>query len=106
MFASQLELAERPVLGDWNITIDVSGQVFSRGFQVAEYILPKFKLDMDLPDFGTINEGSTTAVIRASYAFGGPVVGEATVAVFPVFKSTTLQPFNFEPVTLSFQSIA
>ncbi len=27
VFAGELEIAEAPVMGDWNITVDVSGQV-------------------------------------------------------------------------------
>ena len=98
VFAGQFELAEAPVMGQWNITVDVSGQLFSKDFQVAEYVLPKFRVSVDLPDYGTFDESTTTAVIRASYAYGGPVAGEATVSVFPVYKSSTLQPFNFEPL--------
>lgn len=98
VFAEELELASSPVMGDWTIEVDVSGQVFNKTFQVAEYVLPKFRVDVDLPDYGIINETSTTAIIKASYAFGGPVIGEATISIFPIYKSSTLQPFNFEPV--------
>lgn len=98
VFAGQLEVAEVPVLGDWNITVDVSGQLFSKSFQVAEYVLPKFRVEIDLPDYGTLDDTTTSPIVRASYAFGGPVVGEATMSVYPVYKSSTLQPFNSEPV--------
>ena len=98
VFAGEIELAEAPLLGKWNITVDVSGQLFSKDFQVVEYVLPKFRVSVDLPDYGTFDESTTTAIIRASYAYGGPVIGEATVSVFPVYKSSTLQPFNFEPL--------
>ena len=79
--------------------MDVSGQIFSQSFQVAEYVLPKFRVDVDLPEYGTFDESTTTANIRATYSYGGPVVGEATISVFPTYKSSTLQPFNFEPVS-------
>ena len=66
---------------------------------MVEYVLPKFRVSVDLPnDYGTFDESTTTAIVRASYAYGGPVIGEATVSVFPVYKSSTLQPFNFEPL--------
>ena len=99
VFAGELELAETPVLGDWNITVDVSGQLVSKSFQVAEYILPKFQLEVDMPDYGTLDETTTKAVIRASYGFGGPVVGEATISVFPKYKSQALQPSYTDPVS-------
>ncbi len=84
--------------GDWNITVDVSGQVFTKSFQVVEYVLPKFRVDVDLPDYGLVSEPTTKAVIRATYNHGGPVVGEATIAVFPTYKARTLQPFLSENV--------
>lgn len=83
VFAGQIELADTPVMGDWNITVDVSGQLFSKSFQVAEYVLPKFKVDVDLPEYGTFDETTTTAIVRASYAFGGPVVGEVSLCFYP-----------------------
>ena len=50
--------------GTWNITVDVSGQLFTQSFQVAEYVLPKFRVDVQLPKYGTLQESTTTAVIR------------------------------------------
>jgi hypothetical protein len=44
VFAGSLELSDRPVLGNWNISLLVNGQPFSRSFQVAEYVLPKFQV--------------------------------------------------------------
>ena len=92
-------------MGDWNISVDVSGQIFTQSFQVAEYILPKFRVDVQLPDYGTLEESTTTAIIKATYAYGGPVTGEATISVYPKYKSSTLQPFNVEPVSNMFLDI-
>ena len=44
MWAGSLEISPRPVLGNWNINVDVNGQIFTKEFQVAEYILPKFQV--------------------------------------------------------------
>ena len=38
-----------------------------------------------------------TARIRAAYSHGGPVKGEATISVFPRYKSSNLQPIFSEP---------
>ena len=92
VFAGELEIAEAPVLGDWNITVDVSGQIFTKSVLVAEYVLPKFGVDIELPDYGTFSQGPITATIRSTYHHGGPVKGEATVSVFPKYKSSYLQP--------------
>ena len=44
VWANSLEISPRPVLGNWNISVNVNGQIFTKAFQVAEYILPKFQV--------------------------------------------------------------
>ena len=44
VWAGSLEISPRPVLGNWNISVDVNGQIFTKEFQVAEYVLPKFQV--------------------------------------------------------------
>eukprot|EP00094_Tigriopus_californicus_P007480 TCALIF_07202-PA protein Name:"Similar to CUBN Cubilin (Canis familiaris)" AED:0.20 eAED:0.21 QI:0/0.76/0.57/0.97/0.85/0.88/35/0/3998 len=98
VFAGEIQLADSVVMGDWNITVDVNGQMFSKNFLVAEYVLPKFGVDIELPDFGTFSGGETTATIKANYHHGGAVKGEATIAIFPKYKSSYLQPVFSEPI--------
>merc|ERR1719334_524294 len=95
--AGSLEIASKPVLGNWNITADVNGQMFSKVFQVAEYILPKFQVDVDIPTYATFTD-RVTATIKANYALGRPVKGTATIAVYPRSKSGSLQPIFSEPL--------
>ncbi|CAG0923214.1 unnamed protein product, partial [Notodromas monacha] len=78
--------------------IDVFVSEFSKTFKVAEYILPKFEVDIDLPPFATFRNSEVTAVITARYTYGKPVKGEATVSVSPLYKSPYLQPFYDEPL--------
>ena len=44
VFAGELEIAKKPVLGDWNIEVDINEQIFTKKFQVAEYVFPKFQV--------------------------------------------------------------
>jgi len=97
VWAGSLEISPKPVLGNWNISVDVNGQVFVKTFQVAEYILPKFQVDIDIPTYATFTD-TVTATIKANYALGRPVKGTATVAVFPRYKSGYLQPIFSEPL--------
>merc|ERR1719334_599190 len=97
VWAGSLEISPKPVLGNWNITVDVNGQMFSKAFQVAEYILPKFQVDVDIPIYATFAD-TVTATIKANYALGRPVKGTATVAVYPRYKSGYLQPIFSEPL--------
>ncbi|QQP52137.1 CD109 antigen, partial [Caligus rogercresseyi] len=98
VFAEEFLIDDDPVRGDWNITVDVSGQKFSKSFQVVEYVLPQFIVDIDIPKYGLFDEGLTTAKIKAHYSFGVPVEGEATVSIFPKYKSGILQPLFTRPV--------
>ena len=52
VFAASIKLADAPVMGDWNITVDVSGQLFKQSFLVAEYVLPKFDVEVIVPEYG------------------------------------------------------
>ena len=38
VFAGEVKLAQAPLLGDWNITVDVSGQIFSTSFLVSLFL--------------------------------------------------------------------
>jgi len=98
VFAGDLQLAGAPVMGDWNVTVEAEGQHYNKSFLVAEYVLPKFAVNVELPPFATFSQGDMKVKITATYGYGGPVNGEATVSVFPKYKSSYLQPFFAEPV--------
>ena len=50
VWAASIDVADKPVLGNWNITVDVNGQLFSKSFQVTEYVLPKFQVRISRHD--------------------------------------------------------
>ena len=58
VFAASIKLADAPVMGDWNITVDVSGQLFKQSFLVAEYVLPKFDVEVIVPEYGRLVLGA------------------------------------------------
>ncbi|XP_011302420.1 CD109 antigen isoform X2 [Fopius arisanus] len=98
IFTGELELSSSPVLGDWKIIINVVDQTFEKSFQVAEYVLPKFQVSIDVPKHSTFKSGKVTATIRADYTYGKPVKGEATITAYPDFFSGVLQPIFTPPV--------
>ncbi|ROT62853.1 TEP isoform 2 [Penaeus vannamei] len=65
VWSGELLLAEEPVLGRWNITVDVLGQTTSRFFEVAYYVLPKFEVVVDLPEYATFDQKEFTATVNA-----------------------------------------
>ncbi|CAB4054630.1 CD109 [Lepeophtheirus salmonis] len=98
VFAEEFLIDNDPVRGDWNITVNVSGQKFTKHFQVVEYVLPQIIVDIDIPKYGLFDEGLTSSKIKAYYPFGVPVKGEATVSIFPKYKSGLLQPIFINPI--------
>ncbi|KAK7085668.1 hypothetical protein SK128_025978, partial [Halocaridina rubra] len=98
VWSGELQLAEEPVLGLWNITVDVLGQTTSQTFEVAYYVLPKFEVNVDLPDYATFDQKTITATIRAKYTYGRPVKGEVTLQVTPTYKYGYLQAPYDDPI--------
>ncbi|KAK4294086.1 hypothetical protein Pmani_033266 [Petrolisthes manimaculis] len=98
VWSGELELAQEPVMGNWNISVDVLGQVTSRTVQVAYYILPKFEVTVDLPEYATFDQGIITATVGAKYTYGRPVKGEVTLQVTPTYKYGYLQAPYDDPI--------
>ncbi|XP_050425560.1 CD109 antigen-like isoform X2 [Adelges cooleyi] len=98
VFSSEFQLSEEPVLGDWNITVTVLDQIFHKSFTVAEYVLPKFEVTIDVPEHSTFKQSIVSATIHAKYTYGKAVKGEATVSVYPTIFSEVIQPIYENPL--------
>lgn len=98
VWSGELQLAEEPVLGFWNITVDVLGQTTWRGFEVAYYVLPKFEVTVHLPDYATFDQKTVIATVAAKYTYGRPVKGEVTLQVTPTYKYGYLQAPYDDPI--------
>lgn len=98
VFSGELELSKNPVLGDWNITVTVLDQVFHKGFQVAEYVLPKYEVTVDVAKHATFKDSKVVATVRAKYTYGRAVKGEATISAYPIYYSGIIQPIFQAPI--------
>ena len=65
VFSGEVPLSSEPVLGNWNITVEVLGQKSSASVMVAEYVLPKFEVEVLLPQYVTFKDNEITATIKA-----------------------------------------
>ncbi|XP_044019727.1 CD109 antigen-like isoform X2 [Aphidius gifuensis] len=97
IFTGEIELSTSPVLGDWNIIAKIGDQTFEKGFQVAEYVLPKFEVTIDAPEHSTFKEGKIPITVHAKYTYGKPLKGEATIMAYPDIFSGVLQPIYQAP---------
>uniref|UniRef100_A0A8D8UYD5 TEP1-F n=1 Tax=Cacopsylla melanoneura TaxID=428564 RepID=A0A8D8UYD5_9HEMI len=98
VFSADLQLSKQPVLGDWNITINVLDQKFTKKFTVAEYVLPKFEVNVNVPQHATFKDSKIPITVTAKYTYGKPVKGEATITAYPVIFSGVVQPIYTTPV--------
>lgn len=85
-------MSDSPVLGEWDIIVNVMGEETKYKFEVAEYILPKFDVTVDTPKHQYYQQGKLRATIRTKYTYGKPVKGEVTVSVYPKTYGS-FQPF-------------
>nr|XP_045619400.1 CD109 antigen-like isoform X4 [Procambarus clarkii] len=98
VWSGELQLADEPVLGRWNITVDVLGQTTSRAITVAYYVLPKFEVIVSLPQYATFDQKEMVATVEAKYTYGRPVKGEVTLQVTPTYKYGYLQAPYDDPI--------
>ncbi|XP_017300547.2 CD109 antigen [Diaphorina citri] len=98
VFSADLQLSKSPVLGDWNITINVLDQKFTKRFTVAEYVLPKFEVNVNVPPHATFKDSKVVISVNAKYTYGKPVKGEATITAYPTIFSGVIQPLFQTPV--------
>ncbi|KAJ3654530.1 hypothetical protein Zmor_013712 [Zophobas morio] len=98
VFTGEIGLSESPVLGNWNISVTVHGQTFSKSVEVAEYIVPKFMVNIQAPKHMTFKENVLTVNVQTQYNYGKKVKGEATITVYPTIFSGVIQPIFQNPL--------
>ncbi|CAH2243434.1 jg9350 [Pararge aegeria aegeria] len=97
LFAEELLLADEPALGQWTIQVEARGQKYSRQIMVADYVLPKFQMDIQMPKEILFSDGRFSINVTARHFNGLPVKGELTISAYAVFFSGLLQPVFSTP---------
>ncbi|XP_050415360.1 CD109 antigen isoform X2 [Patella vulgata] len=75
LIEEEMVTSTEPLMGDWKIKVQANGQEEEITFTIAEYVLPKFEANLELPSFGFVNDTSITGKVTAKYTFGKPVTG-------------------------------
>ncbi|XP_049293329.1 CD109 antigen-like isoform X1 [Anopheles funestus] len=83
VFENNLQIAPTPMLGIWNISVLVDGEVLvSKTFEVKEYVLSSFDVEV-VPTVIPLEEHqSLSLTIAAHYHFGKPVKGHVKVELY------------------------
>ncbi|KAL4708067.1 hypothetical protein ACJJTC_009846 [Scirpophaga incertulas] len=97
VYTDQFTIADEPALGGWTIQVETKGQTYSRQILVADYVIPKFQMDISLPKEAFFTDGRFTVNITAKHFNGLTVNGELTVSAYAVFFSQLLQPVFSPP---------
>jgi hypothetical protein len=79
--SGELELADEINLGTYKVVVSASGLRQERTVEVAKYVLPKFKVDVELEKPSYRPREVVRGTVRAKYFFGKPVGGRVKVAV-------------------------
>jgi len=86
LLSLELALSDEPTLGEWTIVVEARGQKMSKSFVVAQYTLPTFDVQIELPPYATYNKSQVLARVRATYTYGKPVSGHVTLTVQPLVR--------------------
>ncbi|XP_037033232.1 CD109 antigen-like [Bradysia coprophila] len=81
VFCGDYQLSDAPSFGDWQIKATIGDQVKTFKLQVAEYVLPKFTVEIESPDYFIRDDEKFSVSIRAKYTNGKSVRGTAAVSV-------------------------
>lgn len=65
VYSDEFELSKQPVLGDWTVVVKAGGEEFSKQFTVAEYVLPKFEVTLEVKPHVTFKDSKFQATVRA-----------------------------------------
>lgn len=97
MYSNEVKISKNPLFGEWSIVANVLGQEFAKQITIAEYVLPSFDVDLEVPTYATINQPIILTTIRARYAFGKPVhSAEAELTILPKsnYYSSKIKPLT------------
>ncbi|XP_043115190.1 alpha-2-macroglobulin-like protein 1 [Puntigrus tetrazona] len=68
--------------GYYTITAwDEKNQQTSHGFEIKEYVLPKYEVNIDFPSVITVQDKEVTLKVCAKYTYGKPVLGSVNAQV-------------------------
>uniref|UniRef100_A0A6I8P7H9 C3 and PZP like alpha-2-macroglobulin domain containing 8 n=2 Tax=Ornithorhynchus anatinus TaxID=9258 RepID=A0A6I8P7H9_ORNAN len=72
-------LSDQPVFGEWFIFAEMQGHTYNKSFEVQKYVLPKFELLIEPPQYIRDFTNCEKGTVHARYTFGKPVTGKLMI---------------------------
>lgn len=94
VFSSEMQLSDEPVLGNWRFEVDCLSITKDKNVEVAEYVLPKYEVIINSPEFVPFKDGKVVIPVRSVYTYGKCVVGELVIKAYPTYYWHFSQPLS------------
>lgn len=93
--SADCELANEILLGSYRVTCQIGNTMSEATVEVARYVLPKFKVEIELDEAYYQPGAKVRGAVFANYFFGKPVSGSVEIEVLTQeIKPTTLKRFD------------
>ncbi|XP_052873254.1 thioester-containing protein 1 allele S3-like [Anopheles cruzii] len=106
VFENEISIAPSPLLGTYKIEVSFHDKMVSKTFEVKEYVLSTFDVDVQPTVVPLLEHQALNLSITASYYFGKPVAGTATLELYfeqdDLDQKKTVQVNGMLPVHLPF----
>ncbi|XP_041105310.1 CD109 antigen-like [Polyodon spathula] len=92
-------LSDNPPLGSWTIEATVDGVISSSLFIIAQYVLPKFEVEMRTQSVYYVpDRKAITGTVTAKYAYGKPVNGTLTLSLNTYVSKMDIKMIKTMPI--------
>lgn len=65
VYSNHLQLSDYPKMGEWSVNVEVMEETQRSTFEVVEYILPKFVVEIDTAKHAIYKDGKIRATVKA-----------------------------------------
>ncbi|XP_053387169.1 CD109 antigen-like [Mercenaria mercenaria] len=96
VMSGKLQLSNEPVFGEWEIIADARETSSSKVIEVYDYILPKFLVDIKMPEVIKTTQASLPIDISARFTFNKDVLGNCTILIYNEKKTWYNMQFSKE----------
>ncbi|XP_060570079.1 CD109 antigen-like [Ruditapes philippinarum] len=88
VISGDIELSRYPVFGTWKIVIEAMGRKHIQSFEVNEYVLPRFTVELTMPSEVKPTKPFFTIGVTARFTFQTDVKGDCVLLIYNEDKTS------------------